>query len=162
MKKLDNFFARKIKLQNNSHTKVDFRVKNTRRSTSVQNVAPSNDDTFIWTLFFKTLFAQTLAKFDAKHNQPSCVAAGVPQGAQLRSTIRTFSQQNLIHAHAQDCCELDIVYIYTVYIAWTRGDQPVRDQEPHLLLCYRKEPHNTGKQEHHPISSSLKHIPLLS
>jgi len=28
-------------------------------------------------------------------------------------------------------------------IVYCRGGQPVRDQEPHSLLCYRKEPHHT-------------------
>jgi len=26
---------------------------------------------------------------------------------------------------------------------YTSGGQPVRDQEPHFSLCYRKEPHHT-------------------
>jgi len=50
-------------------------------------------------------------------------------------------------------------------MVYCRGGQPVRDQKPHFLLCYRKEPHHThtvATHEHHPISSSLTHIPLLS
>jgi len=43
---------------------------------------------------------------------------------------------------------------------YTRGGQPVKDQEPHFFLCYTKEPHST--HEHHPISSSLTHIPMFN
>jgi len=44
---------------------------------------------------------------------------------------------------------------------WT--DQPVEDQEPHFLLCYRKS-HiiHMDTHKHHHISSLLTHIPLLS
>jgi len=32
---------------------------------------------------------------------------------------------------------------YSVSTLWARGGQPVRDQQPHFLLCYRKDPHHT-------------------
>ena len=32
---------------------------------------------------------------------------------------------------------------YSALILYARGGQPVRDQQPHFLLCYRKEPHHT-------------------
>jgi len=41
------------------------------------------------------------------------------------------------------------------FILYTRGGQ-----ESHFFLCYAKEPHST--HEHHPISSSLTHIPMFN
>jgi len=50
-------------------------------------------------------------------------------------------------------------------IHYNRGGQPVRGQEPHFWLCYRKEPHHTHghtwtshhffTHEHHIISSHM-------
>jgi len=61
------------------------------------------------------------------------------------------------------CCYFPSNAKHSVLTLWTRGGQPVRDQQPHFLLCYRKD-HIThvGTHAHHPISSSLKHVPLLS
>jgi len=46
---------------------------------------------------------------------------------------------------------------------YTWGGQPVRDQELHFY-CVTTKSHimHVGTHEHHPISSSLTHIPLLS
>ena len=35
----------------------------------------------------------------------------------------------------------------SVLILYARGDQPVRDQEPDFLLCYRKELHHTPEAQ---------------
>ena len=40
-----------------------------------------------------------------------------------------------------------------------RAGQPVKDHEPHFLLCHRKESHHTYG---HTWKSPLKHIPFLS
>jgi len=47
---------------------------------------------------------------------------------------------------------------------YARYGQPVRDQELHFLSCVTAKSHimHMSAHEHHPISSSLKHIPLLS
>jgi len=65
------------------------------------------------------------------------------QPTQQSSNLRTTKQANI-----------KLCFVYT------RGGQPVRDQEPHFLLYYRKEPH--GTHVHHLISSSLTHIPFPS
>jgi len=47
---------------------------------------------------------------------------------------------------------------------YARDGQPVRDQGLHYLSCDTAKSYiiHMGAHEHHPISSSLKHIPLLS
>jgi len=58
-------------------------------------------------------------------------------------------------------------------MAYCRGGQPVRDQnyltycvitKSHILYCVTAKSRiiHFGTHEHHPISSSLTHIPLLS
>jgi len=52
---------------------------------------------------------------------------------------------------------------YSVLILYARDGQPVRDQQPHFY-CVIAKSHiiHVGTHEHHPISSSLKHVPLLT
>jgi len=44
---------------------------------------------------------------------------------------------------------------------YNSGGQPVKDQEPHFLLCYRKEPHHTHGHIRTSPHLFLTHIPLL-
>jgi len=59
------------------------------------------------------------------------------------------------------CVFMKWPFVQKYVSCYCRGGQPVRDQEPHFLLCYSKEPHHShGSTWTNAISSS--HIFLLS
>ena len=110
----------------------------------------------LWIHYFSSYIEYTIAGRIAE------IHIEIPQPLQISEAVIICNTGSILH---------NKIFLHTLHlktainylIAYNRSGQPVRDKS-HIHYCVVATSHiiHMDTHEHHPISSSLAHIPLLS